>query len=239
MPIVYSGFDSIYFAIQGALSPAALKRFEQLKEQNTKTETNIYFHLENNGHHYFLRNSGKSGGYTHVINTGLCGSDIAFKTSLSRDEYNGFVEISSACLLVNGWEKALQQELEHVKTLGLHVLSVSINRVDYCIDFLDEAFDIDPRDFVTHSRVTTTCYYESSSVNDHVKMGQHHVGVRVVSKSDSVKSITLGKMPGRQIIVYDKRAEVIEKRKPYWFDAWGINPKDPHTYRSPRGSKSG
>ena len=162
-----------------------------------------------------------------MINTGLCGSDIAFKKCLSREKYNGFVEISSACLLVNGWRNAIERELEHVKALGFHVVSITINRVDYCIDFLDVAIDINPRDFVAHSRVKKLSYNESTSVNEHVEMGRDHVEVRTVSQAVSVKSITLGKMPGRQVILYDKRAEVIERRKLYWFDAWGINPRDP------------
>ena len=227
MTIVYSGFDSIYFAIQGALSPAALKRFETLKDQNLEPDRDMPFTLDSNDHRYFLRKAGKSGGYLHVVNTGICGSDIAFKTRLSRKEHNGFVEISSACLLANGWKKAIQQELDHVKALGFHVVSISMNRVDYCIDFLDESFDMVPRDFIAHSRVTKLSYHESMSVNDHVGMGQDHVGVRTVSQSDRVKSITLGKMPGRQVIIYDKRAEIIERRKFYWFDAWGINRNDP------------
>ena len=33
-------------------------------------------------------------------------------------------------------------------------------------------------------------------------------------------------MPGRQIIVYDKRCEAIEKRKFVWFKLWGIDPHD-------------
>ena len=40
------------------------------------------------------------------------------------------------------------------------------------------------------------------------------------------ESVTIGKMPGRQIIVYDKRREAIDKRKPHWFKVWGINPND-------------
>ena len=42
----------------------------------------------------------------------------------------------------------------------------------------------------------------------------------------SYESITLGKNPNRQIIVYDKRGEVIAKRNPAWFEFWDIHPKD-------------
>ena len=34
-------------------------------------------------------------------------------------------------------------------------------------------------------------------------------------------------MPGRQIIVYDKRREAIAKRKLFWFKVWNIERDDP------------
>ncbi|EDP62394.1 hypothetical protein BAL199_29440 [alpha proteobacterium BAL199] len=34
-------------------------------------------------------------------------------------------------------------------------------------------------------------------------------------------------MPGRQLIVYDKRRSAIDQQQPYWFDAWGIDRNDP------------
>lgn len=36
----------------------------------------------------------------------------------------------------------------------------------------------------------------------------------------------VGKMPGRQVIVYDKRKAAIEQRAYYWFKVWEIDPKD-------------
>lgn len=226
MKIVHSGFDSLYFSIQGALSAKAVKRYEELKSQAIHLNANEAFQVEGQSTRYLLQPNGKKGGYTYLIDTGRVGSTICFKTSLARDQHNGFVEISSACLLAHGWREAVSQALDHVQALGFHVVDVSINRVDYCIDFLDAPIDIYPRDFIAHSRVKKLCYYETDSVNNHVEMRSNHVDIRTVSQSDYIKSITLGKMPGRQIIVYDKRAEVIEKRKHYWFDAWGIERND-------------
>jgi hypothetical protein len=39
-------------------------------------------------------------------------------------------------------------------------------------------------------------------------------------KSGRVTSVTIGKMPGRQVIVYDKRAEIIANRKLAWWEIW-------------------
>lgn len=42
----------------------------------------------------------------------------------------------------------------------------------------------------------------------------------VNGKSGRTTSVTLGKMPGRQVIIYDKRAEVIARSKTYWWAIW-------------------
>ncbi len=38
--------------------------------------------------------------------------------------------------------------------------------------------------------------------------------------SGRVTSVTVGKMPNRQVIVYDKRKEVIARRKVHWWEIW-------------------
>lgn len=219
MKIVHSGFDSIYFAVRGALMPATLQRFEKLKEQALKDERDVSFSTLNTPTSYLLKASGKKGGYTYLISTGLAGSSIAFKASLSREEYNGFVEISSACLLAHRWKKSIARALDHVQALGFHVVEISLNRVDYCIDFLDAEIELDARDFIAHSRVKKSSYHDPMSAGEHVEK-------RSVAQADHVQSVTLGKMPGRQVIVYNKRAEVIERRKFYLFDVWGIDRRD-------------
>lgn len=219
MKIIHSGFDSLYFSMKGALLPAAVQRYESLKDQALKDEHDVSFNVPNIPTSYLMRATGKKGGYAYLIDTGPVGSSIAFKANLSRDQHNGFVEISSACLLAHGWEGSIARALVHVQALGFHMVEMSFNRVDYCIDFLDAQIDIDPRDFIAHSRVKKASHHGSASVSEHVEK-------RSVTQSDLVKSITLGKMPGRQVIVYDKRAEVIEKRKFYWFDAWGVDRRD-------------
>ena len=42
----------------------------------------------------------------------------------------------------------------------------------------------------------------------------------VNGKSGRTTSVTVGKMPNRQVIVYDKRAEVIARSKSYWWVIW-------------------
>jgi hypothetical protein len=84
---------------------------------------------------------------------------------------------------------------------------VSIRRVDYAIDFHDTSFVLDPYDFVTHSQTKSSTYLELSDA-------------RMNGRSGRVSSVTFGKMPGRQVIVYDKREEAMTKNKLEWFFIW-------------------
>ena len=128
------------------------------------------------------------------------------------------VKIRSATLLLHGWKKAIGNALHNLTLIGFTRVDVSINRVDYCMDFLNARVEIDPKDFVAHARVTKSVY---SSVSD-----AGIDGFRSIVRADHVESVTLGKMPNKQVIVYDKRREVISKKKLYWFDAWSIDKND-------------
>ena len=53
-----------------------------------------------------------------------------------------------------------------------------------------------------------------------------NVKCKTVKRGQTCESITIGKIPNRQIITYDKRAEAISKRTLAWFEIWGIDKTD-------------
>ncbi len=157
--------------------------------------------LVKNSPNFLIRKSTRCGsGSPHL------GAFVALKKGLSRTDWNGFVEIKSVTLLTYGWEAAIDHVFSQLKSLGFYTVEISINRVDYCIDFLNANLTLDPTCFVTHARVKRLFHYESN-------VHEAYVQKTAMAQSDYVKSVTQGKMPGRQVIIYDKRAEVIERRK--------------------------
>lgn len=56
-------------------------------------------------------------------------------------------------------------------------------------------------------------------------MEQYDIGS--VVRGGRFESVTVGKMPGRKVITYDKLKAVKDLKTPYWFDVWGIDPNDP------------
>jgi hypothetical protein len=47
-----------------------------------------------------------------------------------------------------------------------------------------------------------------------------------VFRGRRVESLTVGKQPGRQVAIYNKRREAIERKKFFWFETWGRDQKD-------------
>lgn len=88
---------------------------------------------------------------------------------------------------------------------------VRISRVDFCVDVLAPDIELNPENFVIHSH---------SNRGDYLTQEDDR---RSNGKSGRFTSVTIGKMPGRQVIIYDKRREVIDKKKPIWWEIWNAN----------------
>ncbi len=84
--------------------------------------------------------------------------------------------------------------------------------IPYAVDILAPGFVLDPDCFVMHSQATRADHIEGADVQIHGRSGR-------------CTSVTIGKMPGRQMILYDKRAEVIAKRKAEWWEIWNAKRK--------------
>lgn len=48
-----------------------------------------------------------------------------------------------------------------------------------------------------------------------------------VFRGRRLSTMMIGKMPGRQIVLYDKRNAAIQKRELHWFDAWALSRDEP------------
>lgn len=82
----------------------------------------------------------------------------------------------------------------------------SISRVDVACDVLAPDLAPDRGHFVASARSGV------QEISDSL--------MQVNGRSGRVETITVGKSPGRQVVLYDKRAEVIKTRKEYWVPIW-------------------
>ncbi|MCR9146727.1 MAG: hypothetical protein NXH74_05950 [Rhodobacteraceae bacterium] len=210
MRVVHRGFDTLHLSIQKNI-PEDL--FDYLEAQKETAETlRETIPVTFNGADFDLSPYGGRG-YSFLLADGPLGAQWAFKKPNPKDPWGVRVTVGSTVLATQGLGVVRAYIVDTMSALGMpfEAQQVSIGRADFCVDILAPDFELEPAQFVMHS---------------HANRADHLTGTPDISsngKSGRYTSVTVGKMPGRQIIVYDKRAEVIARQKPIWWDIWAAN----------------
>jgi hypothetical protein len=144
------------------------------------------------------------------------------RPSTLKDPWGVRVSCNALPLAMGGLTKVRQQIEATLAALGMTVKpgDEAIARVDVACDILAPHFVADRDCVVAHGQTTI------KDITPEM--------MQVVGRSGRVESITIGKNPNRQVVIYDKRAEVIAKSKGYWWPIWnaaladqGLPPLDP------------
>jgi hypothetical protein len=167
-----------------------------------------------------VHSSGLRGGYAIRADTGPLGEVLAFKANTNTAEWNGFASIRASALAAYGMHGARDQLWKRLADMGFVVRGHSVNRLDYAVDLLTTDFELSLDRFVAHPRMKVRPYWGE------VGYGVDRNYPSAVCRGRRLESVTIGKMPGRQVIVYDKRRAAIEKRNLFWFKVWGIDRQD-------------
>ena len=207
MELLYRGFDGLDVSFQARLPRDLCSELESAKAAAQERHCDVL--LVWNDVRLRVSESGARGGYAFRASTGEFGETWFFKRPNTRDPWGARASSSSFQLAMNGLAKTFANLVETLHRLGIRTRDgeESIGRVDYCLDFLAPDFELDPACFVMHS---------NSSRADHrecVEFGTNGTSGRITS-------VTVGKMPNRQVIVYDKTAEIISHNKPAWWVIW-------------------
>ncbi len=162
------------------------------------------------GRTFLVEGHGGKGGYLYSVDTGVMGAVWWFKEpSSNRDHWGARVSSRALPLATQGIEEIKAEHDQFLIDLGMSFTEIDrrISRLDYAIDFHFPDFEIDPAHFVCHSR-------KSKTVDGHYAANY---------RGDRITGIRIGTMPNSQIAIYDKRREVIDKKKFYWWEIWKEN----------------
>lgn len=206
--ILHVGLDGLDVAFKGYLPEAALEQLERGREAAAATNAPALVKVGSLDVH--VAETGARGGYRYRADTGDDGEVWFFKRNTAKDLWRLRVSVKSLPLAVYGYAAVRKRLYERLEAMGATVLAESIGRVDFAVDMRLPGFALDPAAFVAHAHATREAHEE-----DEGAVVVNYTGRRV-------SSVTIGKMPGRQVIVYDKRREAVAKRKYHWFDIWGI-----------------
>ncbi|MEP1586376.1 MAG: hypothetical protein ABJR46_02085 [Tateyamaria sp.] len=204
--VLHVGFDTIALSIKTMLPPDLLDYFESQKQIAEKEQRDQL--VEWNGVKLHLKGHGGKG-YRFIASGGPLGANWAFKKPNAKDPWGVRVTFGSTFLATLGLGAARAHLDAVLDKLGMRFAhdDISISRVDICTDILAPDFALDADAFVMHSSTNRRDYVTGfdASVN---------------GKSGRVTSVTIGSTRARQVIIYDKRLEVIQKQKAHWWAIW-------------------
>ncbi|MBO6827346.1 MAG: hypothetical protein JJ879_14160 [Sneathiella sp.] len=209
--IVHMGFDGLDVAFETHIPADFAANLSGLKEIAAATREPQLF--ERGGAKMHVADSGGLGGYTYRVDTGPDGATWFFKQpGINKDPWGVKVSVKSLALALYGLGGVRAKLFAFMEAVGIpyHEGAESISRVDYCLDFFDPDFVLDPSGFVMHSNCSRT---------------ENH-DMETYGRSGRLTGVRIGKMPGRQVAIYDKRADVIAKKKKEWWEIWNANRRE-------------
>lgn len=225
MTVLHRGFDGLDVAFQGRIPPDFLFVLEEAKVRAIQDMQSVMTSHRNVP--LEVAETGARGGYAFRCDTGPFGATWFFKKPKAGDPWGVRVSVKSLALALYGLGGVRARLYEFMERLGIAAPlgGESIGRIDYAVDILAPGFVLVPDNFVMHSHANRADHCEPDPMVRHGTSGR-------------VTSVTVGRMPNRQIIIYDKRKEVVDKRKVHWWKIWNVgreqrgepllDPKDRH-----------
>jgi hypothetical protein len=221
MKKIYQNFDGLDISFRCAL-PAYLRK--QLMEAKIEAQTNrreIIARIGPNQIRVAVAETGSRGGFAYRFSTGPDGATWFVMDSPKMDGWNIRVSCNSLMLALYGYTetkqrilKTLIEDLDAIDTPGEILIATPLERIsrfDYCFDFISEDFEPNPKNFIIHSRATKA--YLGNGIE---------LPFSCVERSGRLETICIGKMPNRQVILYNKRKEILAHHKNYWWKIWKL-----------------
>lgn len=209
--------DGLEVAFQGALSSKMLAYLqdEKLKAEEAKEE--IYTTVAGLSGH--ILPNGAKGGYRYIFNQGLLAAKWQIKHSIDPTKWNFYAKMPSGALLDYGLKNCIAMLYDDLKSMNAKIMGDSVSRFDVCADIEAEGFEIDPKMITAHSATSARRHHSQDGYDP----DRNHIDIVGLSR---IETLTIGKMPNRQIQIYDKRKQSLKKKLTHWFEVWGKSPKD-------------
>ena len=225
--LLYAGFDGLDISFQGALPRETLDLLDTAKKQAAELRDPQLRAIGPGKVKAHVQSHGMKGGYAFVLDTGPLGEIWFFMDNSDPRNWNVSVSVRAAALATNGYHATKRHLLERLAAMGCRIAQESIRRVDFAMDFLmPESFELKLDQVVAHSHAKLAPYW-SDKANPEGSSELTTNKPSAVLRGRKLETVTVGKMPGRQVTIYNKRKAAIEQRKLFWFKIWDIPQSDP------------
>ncbi len=211
--VLRCGVDTLDIAFQGALPSKVLARLRDARETARADKSDCL--IEINGVEGHVGETGARGGYAFRFDTGPEGEIWLIKDNIDLEQWNIRVECRALGLALEGYEGVKARLLDRLEAMGARVLTESISRIDFAVDFVAEDFELKPINFIAHWHCRQNVHRDFEPEDTDRAYEEEHRGGRCIG-------VRVGSMPGRQVTIYDKRAEQRVRAGSPWFKIWGF-----------------
>ncbi|MDG1084739.1 MAG: hypothetical protein P8P35_11640 [Planktotalea sp.] len=210
--ILHSGFDGLRFTIQTEITPELRKELFNAKAHSRKLGNDCDLQFGDT-----VLSVTKNGGRNFNCRTGELGAVWMFQDPEDRVPNNPGITVDFRAfgLATSGLDHAEQHFRETMTALaipyGEHQIRVS--RVDFAVDILAPWFEPDRHSLVAPPGTKVTEYTGIDETATQATGGR-------------VTGLRAGAVNNRQLAIYDKREEVMQKAKDGWLEIWNAKRKD-------------
>lgn len=224
MEIIYKNFDGLDITFQGAVPALLLDKLSKARSQAEAERREVLVEIGQDKKKVMVAETGARGGYRYRFDTGHDGEIWFIADNDNPENWNIRVSVKSLNLALHGYhavKEKIYYMLEQMGAYGIDQMDdetgevtnppkAYISRVDYCFDLITDNFDININHIIAHGRTK--------------KRPVGGIDYTVVGRT--ICTVLVGKMPFRQICIYDKTREIKERKKKFWFKIWDKNEKN-------------
>lgn len=198
--LIRSGFDTIELAYRASIPEAFLSALARAKAEAIEKRKTIP--LTYNEFRFLVEATGGQGGFSYRVDTGPFGAIWKFRGLESKDSWSTHVKIKSHSLATRGIDQSKLDCDNFLRFIGANFDpdDARVGRADFAFDFYAPALEILPSEFVSHART------QKSEIIERVANG------------DQTNYIRIGKLPGKQVCIYNKSGAINEERDLIWTD---------------------
>lgn len=220
MKVLYHGCDAFYVSFKGRISSLIrdkLRASKALAMENGQPQP-----IEIGGALFHVMATGAQGGYAFRVDGGEMGVKYLIKDNGDPENWNIYAQAHAEYLATVSIDEVQIKMRDDLELLGGYIMGESVSRFDYAVDLDAPDFEPNPANIIAHSKTYISPYYETDEPQEIAGSKDMQIGL----SGRKISSITIGRMPGRQIQIYNKRKEAIAKGKSFWLKAWGRKKED-------------
>lgn len=204
--ILHAGFDGLRFTVTTDIPPELRVELAEAKAEAVKR--NVEVPIVRDGIAFAVR---RSGGMAFSAHTGEYGAEWYFLDPENRPANNPGVTVDfRAFLLATGGLEAAEAHFRASMT-ALRIPYVEtqlrVSRTDFAVDLLAPWFEPDREALIAPPGTKVREWTGVDETETHSSGGR-------------ISGLRAGAVAGRQLVIYDKRAEVIATHKRGWLEIW-------------------